>query len=306
MVDTLMALWNRGYRGRLMAITLIFCCMCIGISLLFITVGSAWGSIFPGGRTRGMAQNTANAAYATNTTTTPGLYASPTTAASVTVPNPCVTTATGTPAKSPRASATTYDGRSGGPGYGRTATPKPSPTHAHPSRTPTPVVTITPSMPSPTPSPTPTLPATTPTATPTETPTVVVTPTDTSTPTTTPTATVSPTPGVSSTPTTTATSIPTVTPGGSPTTGTTTTPGSSHTRANDGSPIPPGTPDSGVGNGGNNLGVNCLSDNLPASAAMLASLRHAAWLIVGGSLLGTLLFCGKIYRISRRQGKRQR
>ena len=122
-----------------MAITLIFCCMCISISLLFITVGSAWGSIFPGGRTRGMAQNTANAAYATNTTTTPGLYASPTTAASVTVPNPCVTTATGMPAKSPRASATTYDGRSGGPGYGRTATPKPSPTHAHPSRTPTPV-----------------------------------------------------------------------------------------------------------------------------------------------------------------------
>src|SRR6266567_485400 len=110
MLDTLMALWNRGYRGRLMAITLIFCCMCISISLLFITVGSTWGSIFPGGRTRGMAQNT-NTAYATNTTTTPGLYASPTTATSVTVPSPCITTTTGRPAESPRASATTHDCR---------------------------------------------------------------------------------------------------------------------------------------------------------------------------------------------------
>src|SRR5947207_3857938 len=101
MVDTLMALWNRGYRGRLMAITLIFCCICISISLLFITIGSAWGSIFPGGRTHGMAQNTAKATYATNTTTTPGLYASLTTASSVTVPNPYATSENGLRGKYP-------------------------------------------------------------------------------------------------------------------------------------------------------------------------------------------------------------
>src|SRR5579863_10527917 len=42
MIDTLMALWNRGYGGKGVMVSIAFLVICISISLLLATVGGAW------------------------------------------------------------------------------------------------------------------------------------------------------------------------------------------------------------------------------------------------------------------------
>src|SRR6266849_2632209 len=49
MIDTLMALWNRGYGGRGILVTIAFFLICISISLLLVTLGSSITSLFPHG-----------------------------------------------------------------------------------------------------------------------------------------------------------------------------------------------------------------------------------------------------------------
>src|SRR5438105_13594538 len=44
MIDTFMALWNRGYGGRGILVTIAFSLICISISLLLVSAGSSWFS----------------------------------------------------------------------------------------------------------------------------------------------------------------------------------------------------------------------------------------------------------------------
>src|SRR5437588_11316039 len=44
MIDTVMALWNRGYGGRGILVTVAFFLICISISLLLVSAGSSWFS----------------------------------------------------------------------------------------------------------------------------------------------------------------------------------------------------------------------------------------------------------------------
>src|SRR2546421_1698271 len=44
MIDTLMALWNRGYGGRGILVTIAFFLICISISLLLVAAGNSWFS----------------------------------------------------------------------------------------------------------------------------------------------------------------------------------------------------------------------------------------------------------------------
>lgn len=48
---------------------------------------------------------------------------------------------------------------------------------------------------------------------------------------------------------------------------------------------------------------NCLGDSLNDSAyvAALAALEEYAWLVLGGSLVATVIFCGALYRLSLRR-----
>src|SRR5438128_1693123 len=46
MIDTLMALWNRGYGGRGIIVSTAFFLICISISLLLVSVGNSWPSLF--------------------------------------------------------------------------------------------------------------------------------------------------------------------------------------------------------------------------------------------------------------------
>src|SRR5437588_5705808 len=185
MIDTLMALWNRGYGGRGILVTIAFSLICISISLLLVSAGSSWFSsggqrlpakhisIISAGDLTATAQSNNIRPVADNTVT---IY-SPT----ATVPaNPCSTT-TFVESKTPlvQANATRYRGS----GHYR-----PTPTPPHSRTTPTPVK-ATPTV-RPTNTPTPTATATeTPTPTPTETPTKTPTPTPTATATETPTST---------------------------------------------------------------------------------------------------------------------
>src|SRR2546423_10633453 len=169
MIDTLMALWNRGYGGRGILVTIAFSLICISISLLLVSAGSSWFSsggrglpgkhisIISAGDLTATAQSNNIRPVADNTVT---IY-SPT--ATVTA-NPCSTT-TFVVSKTPlvQANATRYRGS----GHYR-----PTPTPPHSRTTPTPVkVTPTPT-PGRTPTPAVTVTVTkTPTARPAETPT---------------------------------------------------------------------------------------------------------------------------------------
>src|SRR2546421_9196158 len=180
MIDTLMALWNRGYGGRGILVTIAFSLICISISLLLVSAGSSWFS--SGGRglpgkhisiisaadLTSTAQSNNIRPVADNTVT---IY-SPT--ATVTA-NPCSTT-TFVESKTPlvQANATRYRGS----GHYR-----PTPTPPHSRTTPTPVKATPTVRPTNTPTPTATAtetPTPTPTARPTETPTP--TPTERTTP----------------------------------------------------------------------------------------------------------------------------
>jgi hypothetical protein len=318
MIETLMALWNRGVSGRLMVMVVTFFCISISISLLFVTVGSAWGSLFAHGRTGGEETRVVNAVLITATVPT-AVATSPVEATPTSVPNPCLASPTGEQGHTSLVDATRI---------GRTSVPtaRISATPAHRQKTPTSGVTVTP-VPSPLPSPTlpavtptvvvtptaTTLPTVTPTAistptvTATNTPTVGITPTDTSTPGATPTPpTSTPTSGIAPTDTATPNVTPTATvsptamgPTSSPTAMTSVTTGIGSRHGHGGGPLVPGTPSNG--NNSQPGQGNCFSDTLVASGegAVLSLLQNFFWMILVSSLLGTALFCAQMCRVSR-------
>ncbi len=301
MIDILMALWNRGQRGRGIMVLLAFLLICISISLLLVTVGGL--SLFAQGKQRSStsAVNLTATDQVNNGDPTVGDTPRSMMPTSTSTVNPCMDTPTRGITPTRQASATFQTGGSH-PG-------KPTAIPTHPRPMPTPTVKVTPTIkptppfiptatPSPTPSPMVTAtPSPTPSPSPTDTPTPGVTPTDTPTPGATPTDT--PTPGVMGTPTTIPPSSVTATANNSPTPGTTSTTGSSFQGGN---AITPGT----QGNDGQNNSVgntNCLGDSLEKSIddAIMGIVEHNLWLIPGGSLLGTGLFYGTCYAISRRR-----
>ncbi len=334
MIETLMALWNRGVSGRLIVMAVTFFCTCISISLLFVTVGSAWGSLFAHGRPGGGETRIVDSALITVTAPT-SVATSPVDATTPAItPNPCLASPTGSHGYTPQVDVTRSSGRSSDPAARATVTP------AHRQKTPTPGVTVTPE-PSPTPSPTlpavtPTVTVTptattlptvtptsisTPTVTVTNTPTVGITPTDTSTPGATPpvtpavtpvvTPTSVPTTGIVPTDTATPNMTPTVTvsatvtaPASSPTVMTSATPGIGSRNGHGGGPLTPGTPSSGNNNQPGQ--GNCLSDNLATGGegAVLSLLQNFLWIILVSSLLGTALFCAQMCRVTRRRAGR--
>lgn len=310
MIQTLMALWNRGMGGRLVVMLVTFFCLCISISLLFVTVGSVWGSLPGHGRPGGATRPVTNAVLIT--ATAPTVMATTTVPVEVTPtlpPNPCLASPTGARGNIARVR-----------NNGRSGTPSRTPTSRPLRRTPTPVVTAPP-VPSPTLSPT--LPAVTPTlaVTPTTTTPPTVTPTVTNTPGNTPTATLTPTgtstPGATPTPTITGTDTPTTTatgtsidtptatvtgtvPAASPTVVVSATGGTVSRQEHDGRPQIPGTPSDG--NNGQTGQGNCLSDALMTGgeASLLSRLQGFIWVILVSSLIGTMLFCAQMYRLSRK------
>jgi hypothetical protein len=332
MIETLMALWNRGVRGRLMVMMVTFFCICISISLLFVTAGSVWGSLFAHGRGGGGGEETRVVNAALITATAPGAVSTSPVAVTPTItPDPCLASPTGANGLTPHVRGTEKSGGTSVPIYRTTATPTPIQRH----KPPTPGVTATP-KPKPTPSPTfsavtptatatprvtPTLTLTgTPAITPTTLPTVVVKPTDTTTPGATPTGTalpgITPSPGIlptdTSTPNATPTALvtptvfttPTVTmPVSSPTAVKSATAGSNDTRASDGGSVMSGTPS--IAQSGQSGEGSCYSDNLAASGvgAVLSMLQNFLWLILASSLVGTALFCAQVYRVVIRRGR---
>jgi hypothetical protein len=306
MIQTMMALWNRGTSGRLLVMFVTFFGLCISISLLFVTVGSIWGSLLAHGRPDGPPQRPVSNAVLITATAPPA--ATPTIAsiqATPTLPpNPCLASPTEARGNTARVDATGNNGRRGVP----SRTPTSRPLH----RTPTPGATRLPA-------PSPTLPAVTPTMSvtptvtiqPTATPTVTNTPGVTPTPTVvlTPTETTIPgaTPTTSATGTMTPVTTPVVTvtmPPGSPTVVVSATSGVAGRQKHDGRPqVPPGTP--GDTNNGQQSQGNCLGDALATGgeASLLSRLRDFIWVILLSSLLGTILFCGQMYRLSRKAGR---
>ncbi len=304
MIETLMALWNRGARGRLMVMVITFFCISISISLLFVTVGSAWGSLFARGRTGG--KETRLVTLVVITATVPTAVATPLVEATPTsAPNSCLASPMGEKGRTSLIDATRSSGRTSVP------TVKVSATQAQRQKTPIPGVTVTPAL---SPIPSPTLPAVTPTvvvtptatALPTGTPTAIstptVTPADTSTPGATPTPSTS-TPSGTVTPGVTPTAIvspTTMGPTSSPTAMTGVTPGIGSRLGRGGGPLTPGTPSSGNNNQPGQ--GNCFSDTLVFSGegAALSMVQNFFWMILVSSLLGTALFCAQMYRVSRR------
>jgi outer membrane biosynthesis protein TonB len=285
MIDILMALWNRGQRGRGIMVLLAFLLICISISLLLVTAGGL--SLFAQDKQRSStsAVNLIATTQVNNGDPTVGDTPRSMMPTSTSTVNPCMDTPTRGITPTRQASATFQTGGSH-PG-------KPTAIPTHPRPMPTPTVKVTPTIkPSPTPSPTVrATPSPTPSPSATDTPTPGVTPTDTPTDT--------PTPGVTPTPTMIPPSGVTATANNSPTPGTTSTIGPS---IRGGNGITPGT----QANDGQNNSVgntNCLGDSLEKSTddAIIGIVEHNLWLIPGGSLLGTGLFYGTCYAISRRR-----
>src|SRR5438477_1150572 len=297
MIDTLMALWNRGYGGRGILVTIAFSLICISISLLLVSAGSSWFSsggrrlpakhisIISAGDLTATAQSNNIRPVADNTVT---IY-SPT----ATVPaNPCSTT-TFVESKTPlvQANATRYRGS----GHNR-----PTPTPPHSRTTPTPVKATPTVRPTDTPTPTATA-TTTPTETPTKTPPPTPTAKATETPTSTETATTTPT----ETPT------PSVTPSVTATTSTSPTVIVTGTipphLSGGGTPITTGTVASGQNrtSGGTDCSHNQLVDSvgLNADGSVVATIERHLWIILGGSTCGTLCFYMVVYVVARKRGR---
>ena len=304
-----MALWNRGYGGRGILVTIAFSLICISISLLLVSAGSSWFSsggrrlpakhisIISAGDLTATAQSNNIRPVADNTVT---IY-SPT----ATVPaNPCSTT-TFVESKTPlvQANATRYRGS----GHNR-----PTPTPPHSRTTPTPVK----ATPTPTPRQTPT-PGVTPTETPTPTPTVTPTKIPTPTPTVRPTETPTPTETATTTSTETATTTPTETPTPRVTPSVTATISTSPTvivtgtipphLSGGGTPITTGTVASGQKrtSGGTDCSHNKLVDSvgLNADGSVVATIERHLWIILGGSTCGTLCFYMVVYVVARKRGR---
>ncbi len=329
-MNTMMALWNRGWKGRLSVMILAFFCLCISTSLLVITAGSAWGALF---MQKHATTTPTHTAYRLRSTPIgqPGEATATATTTQITVPNPCLISATvdeqATTKPSPRTIRTsivrsrsklhatpthTY------PQHTPTPVRRPSPSPTLPAVTPTaaltptpssiPPPTVTPTQP-PTPTSVPTIPPT-PVVTPTSTPTPVVTATDTVTPVDTPTATV--TPGATVSPGTQPTGTPTAI--GSPTVNPTLTGTAQSGHTGVGASIPGGsspfTRQAGTGGASASSAYtgatgNCLGDTLlfEGPSPLLLSLQLEFWVILSTSLAGTIIFCGKLARAARASAK---
>ena len=292
MIDTLMALWNQGTRGRGILVTTAFFIICISISLLLIPIENIWTSWLshqgnsPGDQTSIISSTDLTATARANniqptTDNTTTIYAPTTTPqATPTKPsaNPC--TVTPVPHTTPVGTTPSRGGYSPTPtptathGVTPTSTPIPSPTPTN-----TPII-----------SPTPTntrVPSPTPTNTPVSSPTPTHTPVPSVTPTGTPTASVTPTntPIASVTPT----------PRKTPTVPATLTIGEGSTHS--GQPL----------QGNNPWHTNCLhiragdSLDMYSNAHILATLERNLGFILAGSTLGTLFFYVIIYLLVRRK-----
>ena len=328
MIDTVMAMWNRGHGGRGIMVVVTFFLICISICLLLVSVGGSWFSLFMHSHTLNDRRTVISPVNLTATadsnsfqpvaTDTVSVSSSKATATS----SPCTTVvvrASSTPVL--RGSVTTYNGGS----HRNGVSPTPRPPQIHPTPTavkakPTPRVT-----PSPTPTPTETpMPTATPTATamptPTETPTPGITPTPTETPTATPTVTETPTatPTVGETPTATATPTATETPGTTPTvTGSPTieVTAINPTNMRGGTPIVTSTPTAIVQKGGHTSSMSTTRDSqcvqsrigdsvdMGGDSSVLATLENSLWIVFGGATGGTLLFYSTIYLLMRKKSK---
>ena len=83
MIDTLMAVWNKGYGGRSIIVFFTFFLICISISLLLATTSLPWWALFPHGGPPNNAGTALNSAYLT--ATAHAQHPSPTAAKSPTV-----------------------------------------------------------------------------------------------------------------------------------------------------------------------------------------------------------------------------
>ncbi|MEO8973941.1 MAG: hypothetical protein ABI406_20325 [Ktedonobacteraceae bacterium] len=304
MIDTLMAIWNRGYGGRGILVSLAFLLICISISLLLVTVGNSWSALWFHQVPDATRSDTLGATL-TATAQTPIKVATPGGTSIVYAPtitpttNPCLLTATTGKASHAVASTTAQLGTGGGYTATPTSVPHPRPTatatpHPLPTSTPVPLPTptaITTATSTPVPTPTPTL-----------TPTPLPSPTATATSTATPTPTPSPTATATSTPTGTPTTVPTVMPSVAVTPSV-----PAHLRG--GTPV--ATPTATAVHGQNKTvgGTNCSSIysgsgdsvGLTLDGSIGAILVRNLWIILGGSTLGTLLFYITIYLLNRKR-----
>lgn len=329
-MNTMMALWNRGWKGRLSVMILAFFCLCISTSLLVITAGSTWGALFV---QKHAATTPTHTAYRLRSTPTdqPGEATATATATATTtvisVPNPCLISATPDEHATTKPSGTRIVRSKGKlhatpthiyPQHTPTPIRRPSPSPTHSTVTPTAVLSPTPSsIPSPvvtptqlpTPTSVPTIPPT-PVVTPTSTPTPVVTATGTITPVDTPTATVTPratvSPGVQPTGTPTAFGSPAATPTLAGTTQ------SGHTGVGVSisggfSPYSQQNDTGGASASSDASGAtgNCLGDTLmfEGPSPLLLSLQLEFWVILSTSLAGTIIFCGMLARAARASAK---
>jgi hypothetical protein len=313
MIDTLMALWNQGTRGRGIMVTTAFFIICISISLLLIPIENTWTSwLSHQGNTSGDQSSIINSTDLTataranniqpsadNTTTIYAPTATPQATPTKPSTNPCpVASVTHT---TPVVVGTTP------PSGGHSPTPIPTATHGvTPTSTPipSPTPTNTP-ITSPTPTHTP-VPSPTPTNTPTPSPTPTKTPVPSPTPTHTPVPSVTPThtPVASVTPTHTPIASVTPTPRKTPTVPATLTTGPTNTTQKLGE----GITHSGQPLQGNNPGhTNCLhirvgdSLDMYSNANIMANLEHNLGFILAGSTLGTLFFYVIIYFMARKK-----
>ncbi len=280
MFETLMALWNRGYRSRGMMVLLAFLLICISISLLLLTSsGPWWPSVSSGSAHGNQGRGTSIVNAAKMTVTVPSHVVEPTAGKTST---PIVRSTA-----SPCSVAPPIDKRGGS---SRPGQPTPTPTsRPHPKPTPTVKATRTPT-PRPTPGVTPTD-----TPTPGATPIVILPPRGTPT--------VTPTPGA--TPTVTPTPGETPSPGETPTAGsspTRTGVGTPHVRGGVPTPIPHGTSGRKIQNK-SVLSPSCLSDSVEANTdgAVLTVLERSFWSILGVSILGTLLFYSAVCLVKRKR-----
>lgn len=293
MIDTLMALWNRGYGGRGIIVSIVFFVICISISLLLITVQGPWaaginhskdtanqatqntGAFTPTSQSNGIQPIADNTVTINDPTSTP--TQAPT-------PKPTSVLCTATPAVGHTPTALTYR---------PTNTPKTAtPTHSRPTPTPTPRPTSTPAATataSPTATSTPTLtPSPTASSTPSPTPTATSTPAVTPTSTPSPTSTGSPTPTGTITPTATASPAATITPTATSTPGIIPTATVTLTSLNRQRTL------CSQNSAGFSLG-------LTGNGQILALLWHDLGFILGGSMLGTTLFYLSLFWVAQKK-----
>ena len=290
MLDTIMALWNlifrrnaaqyaisRPRRFRTIPLVLALLLICISISLLLVTVGGAWPSVFQHGKSARSNGKTSTRTVLITTTVQPTQAATNTVPTTVTpTMTSTVTNCLGTPTIA--SSHTVPVSPTAAYGQGGKQPGTATPVSTQPASQPTPpIISVSPIVkiaPSSTPTPTPTV---TPLPTSTDTPTPGITPTDAATPTVTP----SPLPTPGATPTATITTTPDATPTASPTAGIE-------------APNSGGGPGVGGQQNGNPAVANCLNDSLAidADAAIISTMQEYLWVVLICAILGAFVILG--------------